>query len=120
MLWRIAEPRIVCADASGERLGRIRQRLSAFASQVIYTRSAADCLSATAESRPDIIVLDSDLLFVDSENIPEYISRISARSRVLLTVHDPSQWMGKPLQHVDAIVRRDDLDTLLEMIRHLG
>lgn len=116
MLPLTGQVRIVCADPSGERLERLRLRLRSEGFNVICTRTAADCLSVAAELCPDVVVLDSDFLSIDSENIPEYITRISAGSRVLLTVDDPFQWKGTHLQYVAATIKRGDLDTLVDMI----
>jgi DNA-binding response OmpR family regulator len=110
------ETRILCADSSAERLGRLMQRFRDEGFDVACTRSAADCLTAAAEFRPRVIVLDSEFLKVDLENIPEYINLVSAASSVFVTVGDLSEWSDKSPQHVDAVVKRDDLDSLVSLV----
>jgi len=119
MLASRGDDRILCADSSGERLGELTRRLRSEGFHVVCTRSAAECLAITAEFRPNIIVLDTEFLEVDLENIPEYISRIHAATSVFLTVEDPSVWRNKPPQYVDAVVKRGDLDSLVSLARRI-
>jgi PleD family two-component response regulator len=112
--------RILCADSSEERLGRIRERLAEEGFDVVCIRSAAECLSLTSEWHPAIVVLDAGFLRVDSENIPEYIGRISPTTHVFLAVDDPGGWSHKPPQHVHTIVKRGDPDAIVSRIRRLN
>lgn len=111
--------RILCADSSGERLGDLTQRFRAEGFHIVCARSAAECLSITSEYRPNIIILDSEFLEVDLENIPEYISHIHAATSIFLTVEDPSEWHNNPPQYVDEVVKRGDLDSLISLARRV-
>ncbi len=73
-----------------------------------------------AEYRPRIIVLDSDFLEVDQESIPEYISRISASTAVVLTVDEPERWRNRTPQYVEALLKRGDLDSIVSLVRQLN
>lgn len=111
--------RILCADPSAERLGRLTQRFRDEGFEVVCTRSAAACLVIAAEYRPRIIVLDVAFLKVDLEDIPEYISHISAATSVFLTVADPSDWIQRKPRYVEAVLKQDDLDALVSLAHRL-
>lgn len=120
MLQAPGDASVVCADSSAERLGQLSQRLRREGLGVICTRSAAECLSMAAEYRPRIIVLDSDFLEVDQENIPEYISRISASTAVVLTVDEPEDWQNRAPQFIEAFLKRGDLDSIASLVLQLN
>ena len=71
-----------------------------------------------AQADAAAVVLDCGLLYVDLENIPEYIARINAAIVTVLTVEDPLTW-NRHQEFVHTVIRRGDLDSLVPILREL-
>jgi len=87
---------------------------------VSRAQTAPDCLAAIAATHPDVVVLDIDLLYVDRQNIAEYITHISESTMVLLTVDDLSRWRDARPPFVRAVQDRTQTSLIVEQVRDLA
>ena len=107
---------VICADPVEARLGKLAARLRVEGIRVIPADSAARCLALTAKHQPVAVVLDSDLLRVDQENMAEYVTRLSASTTVFLAVEDPSDSDGQT-PYVHAVVKRGAAEQIASLLR---
>jgi hypothetical protein len=114
--YHMREITVICADPVETRLGDLAVRLRVEGIKVIHAESAARCLVLAARYQPVAVVLDSDLLRVDHENMAEYVTRLSASTAVFLTVEDPSDWAGQ-IEYVQAVVKRGAAEVIATLIR---
>jgi DNA-binding NtrC family response regulator len=117
MLLRPGESIILLADSSAQRLEELERKLDGQGLEAMCAQSPAECLEMTANYRPLAVVLDSDFLQVDQENIPEFINRISRSTMIVLTVEDVASWQDKAPRYVHAVCARGDLDSVISLLR---
>jgi hypothetical protein len=107
---------LICADPVEARLGNLAARLRVEGIRVIPADSAAGCLALTAKHQPVAVVLDSDLLRVDQENMAEYVTRLCASTAVFLAVEYPSDSDGQ-VPYVHAVVKRGAAEEIGSLLR---
>jgi PleD family two-component response regulator len=106
---------VLCADQSAERLQELVERLQSEGFAVLVAHSAAEGISLTAKHHPHAVLLDQGLLYVDHENIPEYLQRVNPGTSIIITAEDPSAWSTQP-PGVQAVANRENLDALVSML----
>jgi CheY-like chemotaxis protein len=109
---------VLCADPSPDRLVELTGRLQREGFAVIPTESASQCLASAVQHKPNVVILDLDLLHVDQENMAEYINRICS-ARILLTADDPSRWHKSRPLYVEAVAERGNFEVIVSLVHQL-
>jgi CheY-like chemotaxis protein len=106
---------VLCADQSSERLQELVERLQSEGFAVLVAHSAAEGVSLTAKHHPHTVLLDQGLLYVDHENIPEYLRHVNPGASIIITAEDPTAWRTQP-PWVQAVANRKDIGALVSML----
>ena len=110
---------VLCADPSPERLSELTQGLRREGFSVLSAHSASQCLAIAAAHRPKAVILDVDLLYLDYENLAEYINYTSPATVVVVTVDDLPFWQNRP-PFVQAVGKRGNVAAILSLLHRIS